>query len=90
MIGKTLSAVSPVFSSAYKTVLTNRKYFKKRFFSAGTAQQAECIHSFLGIPFLRITTNFIWQVEIKPKDSIFQVIQNQLIVNLSYRKIDWR
>lgn len=32
MIGKILSSVSPVFASAYKPVLANKKYFKKRLF----------------------------------------------------------
>jgi len=32
MIGKALSALSPVFSNAYKPVLTNKKYFKRRLF----------------------------------------------------------
>jgi SAM-dependent methyltransferase len=32
IIGKILSAVSPTFASAYKPVLANKKYFKKRLF----------------------------------------------------------
>lgn len=88
-IGKILSAASPVFASAYKPVLTNKKYFKKRLFFCRTCTTG-WVHPFFSQDSLSAYyKEFYWanrdQAEgqhlpsdSKPNDSQIKLSENRL------------